>query len=70
MLTPFQMRAARSLAETPFFAELGEAGLRWVHRTAVRAGEVLFEKGDESAHLFGLVGGQGDRYSSVRFGAP
>ena len=58
MLTPFQNRAKRALGESPFFRELSDACLRWVQRTSVRRGEVLFEKGDPSDALFGLVGGR------------
>ena len=57
MLTPFQTRAMRTLGESPFFAELPEECLRWVHRTSVRKGELLFEKDSPSDHLYGLVGG-------------
>ncbi len=58
MLTPFQSRAERALADTPFFGELGREALRHFHRTAVRRGELLFVKGDASDHLHGLVSGQ------------
>jgi CRP-like cAMP-binding protein len=58
MLTPFQDRAARALAGTPFFGELEPQLLSHVHRTAVRRGETLFEKGDPSDRLFALISGQ------------
>jgi CRP/FNR family transcriptional regulator len=58
MLTPFQSRAERALAETPLFGELGRELLRSVHRTAVRRGELLFTQGDAGDHLYGLVSGQ------------
>jgi len=32
--------------------------MRWVHRTSVRKGEPLFEKGDPSQGLYAVVGGQ------------
>jgi CRP-like cAMP-binding protein len=57
MLTPFQARAMRSLDASPFFGELPPECVRWVHRTSVRKGETLFEKGAPSDHLYGLVGG-------------
>jgi CRP-like cAMP-binding protein len=63
MLTPFQTRARRALAESPFFRELPDAEMRWVHRHAVRRGDVLFEKGDPSDSLFALVGGQVNLFS-------
>jgi len=63
MLTPFQTRARRALAETPFFGELSDECMRWVQRTAVRKGEVLFHKADASGDLFGLVGGQAKLFS-------
>lgn len=58
MLTPFQTRARRALAETPFFRDLPDECMRWVQRTSVRKGEILFEKSTPSGDLFGLVGGQ------------
>jgi CRP-like cAMP-binding protein len=63
MLTPFQVRARRALAENPFFRELSDECMRWVHRSSVRKGEVLFEKGEPSDSLFALVGGQVTLYS-------
>jgi len=63
VLTPFQNRAARSLAGNAFFAELAHESMRWVSRTSVRKGEVLFEKGEPSEHLHGLVSGQLKLYS-------
>lgn len=64
MLTPFQDRAARALTGTPFFGELEPELLGCVHRTAVRRGEILFEKGDASDHLFGLISGQLKMFSA------
>jgi CRP-like cAMP-binding protein len=58
MLTPFQDRAARALAGAPFFGELEPELLGLIHRAAVRRGETLFEKGDPSDHLYGLISGQ------------
>lgn len=58
MLTPFQDRAARALAGTPFFGELEPELLGHIRRTAVRRGETLFEKGDTSHQLFALISGQ------------
>ncbi len=58
MLTPFESRAARALQETPFFGALGPESMGCLHRTAVRRGEPLFEKGEPSHHLYGLISGQ------------
>jgi CRP-like cAMP-binding protein len=57
MLTPFESRAARALAETPLFGALGPESMSCLHRSAVRKGELLFSKGDPSHHLYGLVSG-------------
>jgi CRP/FNR family transcriptional regulator len=57
MLTPFQTRAMRALAASPFFGELPPECLRWIHRSSVRKGEALFEKDAPSDCLYGLVGG-------------
>jgi CRP-like cAMP-binding protein len=64
MPTPFQNRAIRALAESVFFGELDAESIPCIHRTAVRRGEVLFEKGDPSEHLFGVVSGQLKAYST------
>jgi CRP-like cAMP-binding protein len=58
MLTPFQRRAVSALGGSPFFGELDESEMRLVSRSSVRKGCLLFEKGDPSRHLFGLVGGR------------
>jgi CRP/FNR family cyclic AMP-dependent transcriptional regulator len=58
MLTPFQTRARKALAESPFFEAAGEAWLRWARRTALRKGETLFRKGEASEELFGVVSGR------------
>lgn len=58
MLTPFQQRALRCLAANDFFAGLPPECVRWVSRSSVRKGELLFEKGAPSDSLYGLVGGQ------------
>jgi CRP/FNR family cyclic AMP-dependent transcriptional regulator len=58
MLTPFQTRARRALSESPVFRELTDECMRWVHRSSVRKGELLFEKGDASDGLYAVVGGQ------------
>ncbi len=58
MLTPFQDRAKLALAVNPFFGALPEECLGWLRRTPVRSGETLFEKGDPSDRLFGLIRGQ------------
>ena len=74
MLTPFQNRARRALAETPFFGVLPDECMRWLHRASVRRGELLFEKGAPSDALFGLVSGQaklfaeGEKERQVSFG--
>jgi CRP-like cAMP-binding protein len=57
MLTPFQTRAMRVLDASPFFGELPPECLRWIHRSSVRKGETLCEKGAPSDRLYGLVGG-------------
>jgi CRP/FNR family transcriptional regulator len=64
VLTPFQNRALRSLGSNAFFAALGHDCMRWVSRTSVRKGEILFEKNEPSEHLHGLVSGQLKLYSS------
>lgn len=64
MLTPFQNRALRALVESPFFQAVSEDCMRWVHRTSLRKGEVLFEKNKPSDALFGLVSGQLKLYST------
>lgn len=58
MLTPFQKRARRALAESPFFGSLSDECMGWVNRASVRRGDLLFEKGSPSDVLFGLVSGQ------------
>ena len=58
MLTPFESRAARALAEAPFFGELGKGSMSCLHRTAVRPGELLFAKGEPSHHLYGVISGR------------
>ena len=58
MLTPFQTRARDALIENAFFRTFSDDCLRWVERTAVRKGELLFEKGQPSTSLFGVVSGQ------------
>lgn len=58
MLTPFQIRAREALIENAFFRTFSDDCLRWVQRTAVRKGELLFEKGKPSTALFGVVSGQ------------
>lgn len=68
MLTPFQNRALKSLGSNAFFAELGSECMRWVSRTSVRRGEILFEKNDPSEHLHGLVSGQLKMYSAGQAG--
>jgi CRP-like cAMP-binding protein len=57
MLTPFQGRALRALAGCPVFGELEAVDLRWIHRASVRKGETLFQRGDPSDRLYGLIGG-------------
>jgi CRP-like cAMP-binding protein len=57
MLTPFQDRALRALAGCPVFGELEAIDLRWIGRTSVRKGELLFQRGDPSHRLYGLIGG-------------
>ncbi len=64
MLTPFQFRAARALADTPFFGALGPESMGCLHRTAVRRGELLFEKGDPSDHLYGVISGRLKMFSA------
>jgi CRP/FNR family cyclic AMP-dependent transcriptional regulator len=58
MLTPFQIRARDALIENAFFRTFPDDCLLWVERTAVRKGELLFEKGQPSTTLFGVVSGQ------------
>lgn len=58
MLTPFQSRAKRALAASPLFGAIADESMRWVQRSSVRKGELLFEKGDPGERLFALVGGQ------------
>lgn len=58
MLMPFQNRAKLALADHPFFGALSEECLSWLRRTPVRMGETLFEKGEPSDSLFGLISGQ------------
>jgi CRP/FNR family cyclic AMP-dependent transcriptional regulator len=58
MLTPFQNRVRYALTESPFFGDLPDECMRWVQRSSVRKGENLFEKGEASENLYGLVGGQ------------
>lgn len=58
MLTPFQNRAKRALSSHALFGALSEECLSWLRRTPVRMGEVLFDKGESSDTLFGLVGGR------------
>lgn len=58
MLTPFQTRAKRSLAGSPVFGSISDESMRWVHRSSVRKGELLFEKGDPGDRLYAVVGGQ------------
>ena len=50
------------------FETLGQECMRWVCRTSVRKGEVLFEKNDPSEHIYGLVSGQLKLYSSANSG--
>ena len=64
MLTPFQSRALRALVESPFFQAVSEDCMRWVYRTSLRKGEILFEKNKPSDALFGLVSGQLKLYST------
>ncbi len=64
MLTPFQARAARALVETPFFGEIDRESLGCLHRTAVPKGELLFEKGDPSTHLYAVISGQLKAFSN------
>ncbi len=74
MLTPFQNRARRALDASPIFRELGDAAMRWVHRASLRKGDVLFEKGDSSDALYGVVSGQvklfasGEKGRQISFG--
>jgi CRP-like cAMP-binding protein len=63
MLTPFQDRARRALEECPFFKDLPRESMHWVHRTALRRGQLLFEKDAPSDHLFALVSGQVKMFS-------
>lgn len=63
MLTPFQSRAQRALLENPFFRALSRDGSRSIYRTALRKGEMLFEKNDASDRLFGVVSGQVKLYA-------
>jgi CRP-like cAMP-binding protein len=65
MLTPFQARAQRVLEASPFFGALSELDMRWIHRSSVRKGELLFGKGDSTDRLYALVGGQ-MKLSSLR----
>lgn len=58
MLTPFQNRAMRALGSNHFFECLKQDCTRWIYRSSVRKGETLFEKGEPSEHLHGLVAGQ------------
>ena len=58
VLTPFQKRARQALVESPFFGAFSDDALRWVRRSSLRKGDVLFEKGEPSDAIFGLVGGQ------------
>jgi len=64
MLTPFQKRAQKALKESSFFASFSDESLRWLCRTSLRKGELLFEKGHPSSALFGLVGGQVKLFST------
>lgn len=63
MLTPFQTRAQRALASSPLFGRLPELEFRWVHRSSVRKGDLLFEKGHATDRLYALVGGQMSLFS-------
>jgi CRP/FNR family cyclic AMP-dependent transcriptional regulator len=58
MLTPFQTRARIALGESRFFESLSDECMRWVERTSVRKGELLFDKHASNDALYGLVGGQ------------
>lgn len=68
MLTPFQNRALNALVESPFFRDFFEDCMRWVSRTSVRKGEILFEKNQPSDAIFGLVSGQLKLYSDAADG--
>jgi CRP-like cAMP-binding protein len=63
MLTPFQSRAQRALIDNPFFRAISEDCQRWIYRTPLRKGELLFEKNDASDRLFGVVSGQVKLYA-------
>lgn len=63
MLTPFQTRALRALAASPFFRDFDEACMRWVHRGSVRRDELLYAKGEPSDAIYGLVSGQLKQFS-------
>jgi CRP-like cAMP-binding protein len=58
MLTPFQSRAKRALAASPLFGAIADESMRWVQRSSVRKGALLYEKGDPGERLFAVVGGQ------------
>jgi CRP-like cAMP-binding protein len=58
LLTPFQARSIRALSDTPLAGLPGSELSRYLERTTVRRGEVLYRKGDPSEHLFALVSGR------------
>ena len=57
-----------ALVESPFFQAVSEDCMRWVHRTSLRKGEILFEKNKPSDALYGLVSGQVKLFSTAEDG--
>jgi len=67
-LTPFQKRARDALRSTPFFAALDERQFEGASRKRLEAGEILFQKGDESGQLYAIVSGRLKVFASSRDG--
>ena len=63
MLTPFQLRARNALADCPVFGELSDSSLRCMIRASLRKGDTLFERGEASDSLYGVVSGRAKLYA-------
>ncbi|MGH0034102.1 MAG: Crp/Fnr family transcriptional regulator [Myxococcota bacterium] len=58
MLTPFQQRARAALESTPFFSGIDAELFELVRRKVLAPGQILFQKGDESAQIYAIVSGR------------
>lgn len=58
MLTPFQQRAREALRSTPFFSRIDTRLFELVRGKRLDPGQLLFQRGDESAQIYAIITGR------------